>query len=113
MDVNRDSQETNGRLGMIYCFDIDGTICTFTDGEYEKALPYSERITKLNRLREEGHEVILFTARGSTTGIDWQDFTYNQLTGWGLKFDKLILGKPQADVFVDDLAVNSESFDWH
>ena len=27
-------------LVKVYCFDIDGTICTNTDGDYEKAKPY-------------------------------------------------------------------------
>lgn len=97
---------------MIYCFDIDGTICTPTYGKYAEARPYPERIAKSNVLYQEGHEILLFTARGSTTGIDWFDFTEEQLLGWGLRFHKLMMGKPHADIFVDDLAVHSESFDW-
>lgn len=29
-------------------------------------------------------------------------FTYNQLTNWGLKFHKLIFGKPSFDIVIDD-----------
>ena len=29
---------------MNYCFDIDGTICTNTNGDYEKAEPLTDRI---------------------------------------------------------------------
>ena len=37
---------------MIYVFDIDGTICSLTDGEYENAKPLQERINKVNKLYE-------------------------------------------------------------
>ena len=29
----------------------------------------------INRLYEEGHTIKMFTARGTTTNIDWYDFT--------------------------------------
>ena len=95
---------------MIYCFDIDGTICTFTDGQYEKALPYENRIKQINSLYKKGHTIKLFTARGSTTNIDWFDFTENQLREWDVKYHNLILGKPHADIFIDDRSVHSESW---
>ena len=94
----------------VYCFDIDGTICTNTDGEYENAVPFKETIEKINHLYGEGHRIIFFTARGSTTGIDWRDLTEKQLTEWQIKYHELIMGKPHADVFVDDKAVQSEEF---
>lgn len=97
---------------MIYCFDIDGTICRTSDANYLNSVPFPDRIDRVNELFENGHEIIFFTARGSTTGIDWSDQTERQLKEWGVKFHRLILGKPQADLFIDDLAVNSEHFDW-
>ena len=30
-----------------YCIDIDGTICSNTDGEYENAKPYIKRIEEI------------------------------------------------------------------
>ena len=35
---------------MVYVFDIDGTICTKTDGDYSKAKPMQERIDVVNKL---------------------------------------------------------------
>ena len=35
---------------MRYVIDIDGTICTNTNGNYEKAIPYKDRIDKVNKL---------------------------------------------------------------
>ena len=94
----------------IYCFDIDGTICVNTDGSYEEAIPFLERIQQLNKLYDAGHEIILFTARGSKTLIDWSEVTKKQLLDWGVKYHKLLFGKPHADVFIDDKAINDK--DW-
>jgi hypothetical protein len=93
-----------------YCFDIDGTICTNTDGAYEEAEPLLQRISKVNALFDLGHRIIMFTARGSQTGIDWREVTQQQLQNWGLKYHELLLGKPHADIFIDDKAVNDK--DW-
>lgn len=87
---------------MIYCFDIDGTLCTNTEGSYEKAVPYREVIARVNSLFDGGHRIILYTARGSTTGIDWRALTEDQLMSWGVKYHELFLGKPTADVYIDD-----------
>lgn len=95
---------------MVYCFDIDGTLCTNTEGEYEKAEPYVDVIAQVNALHDAGHEILLYTARGATTGIDWRELTEGQLKSWGVKFNKLFMGKPTADIYVDDKAVNLENW---
>ena len=95
---------------MTFCFDIDGTLCTNTHGDYEKAVPFPEVIARVNDLYKAGHRILLFTARGSTTGIDWRMVTERQMRDWGVKYHDLQLGKPNADVFVDDRAVNVQ--DW-
>ena len=94
----------------ILSVDIDGTLCENTYGEYEKASPIFERITKINELHDSGHIINLYTARGSTTGIDWSDLTYKQLKLWGVKYHSLKLGKPEADFYIDDKAINAEDF---
>ena len=81
---------------MIYCFDIDGTICTNTFGEYEKAKPYEERIRLINKLYEEGNIIKLFTARGSTTKINWRSFTETQLEDWGVSLLEMIMVSRQS-----------------
>jgi hypothetical protein len=87
---------------MKYCFDIDGTLCTNTFGEYHKATPLFTRIDEINGLYALGHEIKLFTARGTGTGIDWSEITTHQLAQWGVKYHELIFGKPEADIYVDD-----------
>ena len=96
---------------MIYCFDLDGTLCTNTNGDYKNAEPFLNRIKKVNELHESGNKIIIDTSRGATTGIDWYDLTENQLLSWGVNFDKLIVGKKvHADVFIDDKGINDNFF---
>jgi hypothetical protein len=97
---------------MIYCFDIDGTLCTITNGAYAQAEPFTERISVVNALYAAGHRIKLFTARGTTTGIDWRPLTERQLVQWQVCYHELILGKPEADVFIDDKAFNAETWTW-
>ena len=93
-----------------YCFDIDGTICQNTYGDYELAKPIEKRIQYINKLYEKGCEIIMFTARGSTTGKDWTELTKKQLEDWGLNYTKLILGKPDAEIFIDDKGLEANTF---
>lgn len=94
---------------LIYCFDLDGTLCTQTEsGKYSDAIPYQNSINAVNRLYDEGHTIIIDTARGSISKIDWHNSTKKQLDSWGLKYHQLIVGqKIHADIFVDDKSVNA------
>ncbi len=96
-----------------YVFDIDGTICTNTFGQYKNAEPYIDNINKINALYSEGNYIKYFTARGSSTGIDWYEFTKNQLRSWGAKYHELILGKPEGDIYIDDKGKNVIFWDWY
>ena len=89
-----------------YVIDIDGTICTNTYGKYELAKPYTSRIKYINKLFDKGHVIKYFTARGSTTNINWRDLTEKQLLAWGAKYNELIMGKPDGDIFIDDKGFN-------
>jgi phosphoserine phosphatase len=101
-----------------YVFDLDGTLCTLTDGDYKSALPYPERIEIVNQLFKEGHEIVIFTARGmrSENGNSmsakekWELVTIEQLELWGIKHHRLILGKPAGDFYIDDKGVTDGDF---
>ncbi len=97
---------------MIYVFDIDGTICTLVENaDYQNAKPLESRIEKLNKLFDNGHTIKLFTARGTQTGIDWTDITESQLKRWQVKYHELIMNKkPHGDLYIDDKAINADSF---
>ena len=94
----------------VFIFDIDGTICTNTNGTYEEAQPFPKMIEKINHLYLD-NEIVMMTARGATTGIDWTDFTKKQLAQWGVKHHRLVMNqKPYGDVYVDDKAINANAF---
>lgn len=95
---------------MIYYVDIDGTICTNTNGKYEKAMPLYENINKINKLFDKGNEIIYWTARGTVTGIDWTELTKKQFKDWGVKYTELRFNKPNYDLFICDKAVNSDLY---
>jgi len=98
-------------LPLTYVVDIDGTICTNTNGSYDLATPFLSSIKKINKLYDDGHRIVYFTARGFTTGIDWTDLTTKQFADWGVKYHELICGsKPYADIYIDDKAINAETF---
>lgn len=103
---------------MTYVFDIDGTICTKTNGDYSQAEPLSDRIQKVNELYDQGHKIILLTARGmgrSDNSIRFAneafyELTNRQLISWGVKFHDLFLGKPAGDFYIDDKGISDEDF---
>tara|TARA_Y100000004_G_C8884400_1_gene399053 strand:+ start:806 stop:1102 length:297 start_codon:yes stop_codon:yes gene_type:complete len=96
---------------VIIYVDIDETICTTPDDrDYSKSKPLYDRIAKINDLYNKGHNIIYWTARGTTTGIDWRKLTEQQLNKWLVKYHELHLGKPVYDLFIDDKNINSERF---
>jgi hypothetical protein len=95
---------------VIYVIDIDGTICNTSDGMYNSSHPYPTRIDYVNKLYDEGHTIIYWTARGGNSGLDWSDLTKQQLDSWGCKYHELRMKKPVYDVWVDDKAINDKAF---
>lgn len=99
---------------MIYIVDIDHTICytPTIDGKhvYNESMPIQYRIDRINKLYEDGHTIIYWTARGSGSGLDWTELTKKQLNDWGCKYTEIRLGKPSYDVWIDDKALNDMDF---
>jgi hypothetical protein len=91
---------------MKYIIDIDGTICTVTNGDYPNAEPYISRISHFNMLYDAGNEIHYWTARGGVSGKDWTELTIQQLNDWGVKYTSVSTGKPVYDVWIDDKAFN-------
>ena len=100
-------------VGKIYEVDLDGTLCSNTNGTYEHAVPFKDRIEKINQLYNNGNIININTARGATTGIDWYDLTVRQLQDWGVKYHSLTVGKkPVYDFIIDDKAINPKEDNW-
>ena len=105
-----------------YVFDLDGVIA-FTKQElqkswelarqnrieelqnlYRNATPNEEMIKTVNKLHELGHAIIIYTARHEED----RELTEEWLKKHGVKYDKIVFGKPHGDIYVDDLAVRPE-----
>jgi hypothetical protein len=96
---------------MIIYIDIDETICdNVRSRNYAEAVPIIENVEKANKLYDEGHRIVYWTARGTVTGIDWEDVTRDQFERWGVKYHELKFGKPAYDLFIDDKNMNVK--DW-
>ena len=107
---------------MTYVFDIDGTICTnlceSKNQDYADSVPNRGRIKKINKLYDEGHTIIMLTARGMGRSGNsvayaytaYEKFTEKQLNEWGVKYHRLFLGKPAGDIYIDDKGIKDEDF---
>lgn len=98
------------------CFDIDNTLVTYPNiiGDYTSVLPITKTINFLKLLKSLGHTIILYTARRMKTQngnvgavvADIADVTINTLKKYDIPYDELHFGKPYANFYIDDLAVN-------
>ena len=97
---------------MIYCFDLDGTLCTkVNNSKYQEAIPDTLVINYINNLYNNGNIIKIMTARGSVSGIDYTDLTKSQLQSWGVLYNELIMNKkPHADLFIDDRGINIDEW---
>lgn len=90
--------------------DIDGTLCDEGNPEITERRPYLDRIYKLNRMHDQGNEIVIYTSRGmKSTNNDpiasdkkYRMITEIQLRSWGLQYSKLVFGKPNADIYIDN-----------
>lgn len=92
---------------IVYC-DLDETLCSMPNSSrrYSEAVPIRENILKINKLYDAGHQIVIWTARGKVTGIEWRLVTEYQLKKWGVKYHTLSFDKPNFDLLFDDKARN-------
>ena len=63
---------------MIIYVDIDNTICNTENSDYHNSKPRQEQIDKINKLHDEGHEIVYWTARGGHSGLNWKAFKHKR-----------------------------------
>lgn len=98
--------------------DIDGTICDEDHLAISERQPFIDRINKINSLYDYGYEIVYYTSRGMRSCNDdaiaaerkYSEITKAQLEKWGAKYNKLIFGKPNADIYIDNKNVLLEEF---
>ncbi len=98
------------------CFDLDNTLVTYPKilGDYKSVEPIQKNIDYLKYLKKFGHTIIIYTARRMKThngnvgkiNADVGKITFDTLDKFDIPYDEIYFGKPYADIYIDDLAVN-------
>ena len=112
----------DARRKLRICFDLDKTLVTApaVPGDLSTVAPVHSMVDLARWAREKGHTIIVHTCRraadegtggnaGSDAGtltVDTCALTVATLERFAIPFDELIFGKPAADVYIDDSAVN-------
>jgi mannose-6-phosphate isomerase-like protein (cupin superfamily) len=95
---------------MKYFIDLDNTLCYTQSNDYKNSKPNVERINYLRDLKDSGHHITIWTARGSSSGLDHSELTKTQLAEWNVPYDELVLGKPSYDCCIDDKSFNVDDY---
>lgn len=98
---------------MRYCFDIDGVIFEISK-DYKDYIVIKETLNFIKDLKQKKHHIILYTARKMHThkgniGLINKDIvaaTLAALKDHKIPYDEIYFGKPAADIYVDDKAIN-------
>lgn len=104
-----------------FVIDVDNTLSVHDpDVFYQNHEPIHDMILKVNRMYDEGHTIILFSARGQKSNKgDLQKIEQNVrpiLEEWlnkhKVKYHFLILGKPWGEnvVYIDDRSMRPDEF---
>lgn len=100
---------------MRICFDLDGTILS-TEDSYYNAKPKLEVVAFIKKLKDQGHTIIIHTARKMNTYNNNPGkalakigtLTFEQLDKYDIVYDEIYFGKPSADFYIDDKAINAK-----
>jgi hypothetical protein len=88
--------------------DLDGVICT-EERVFDRPLaePIAGAQAALARLKAAGHTIVVYTARG------WAEYrvTKKWLDDHGMAYDALHMGKPIAQIWIDDRALRFQTWD--
>lgn len=108
-----------------FIIDVDDTILTTPlneDGtyDYDKSIPIAASIERIRSLKQEDHQIILFTARGSRTfngdlkkiKKEHEERLVNWLKQNEVPYDSLVFGKPWGPnpIYVDNRNLSLHSF---
>jgi capsule biosynthesis phosphatase len=113
---NKNKEYTNN---LRVCFDLDNTLVTHPTiaKDYSSVLPIQRNIDFLKLLHTLGNTIIIYTARrmkthkGNVGAIvaDVGRVTLDTLDKFDIPYDEIHFGKPYANFYIDDLAVNANS----
>lgn len=99
-----------------YCFDLDNTLVSYPKikDDYTTVEPIQKNIDFLKYLKSFNHTIIIYTARRMKTHkgnigkvlCDIGKITFDTLEKFDIPYDEIYFGKPYADFYIDDLAIN-------
>lgn len=102
-------------------FDLDDTLCTTPDRDYENSIPNREMIAKLREYKMQGFEIVISTSRNMRTFDGAVDkikaHTLPIILAWlqrhEVPVDEVHVGKPwcgHQGFYIDDRAVRPSEF---
>ena len=106
---------------MRICIDLDGVIAELKkeNESYSDVKPIKGAVEKIKKLKENGHYIIIYTARHMKTcdgnvskvlarigriTLDW-------LEKYQVPYDEIVFGKPWADIYIDDNGFRFKNWD--
>ena len=103
-----------------YAVDLDGTLIEqlssdeVFSGDLSKVVPIQKTINYVNSLYEEGHRIVIYTARGmgrfngnsSIIPFLYLENTKKTLDFIKVKYHELVFGKIHYDLLIDDKVMN-------
>jgi len=100
---------------MRIAIDLDGTICPIKKpGEsYADLEPFPEATNRIREFKKAGHYIIIVTARHMVTCEGnlgkvmkkMGKLTFDWLDRYGIEYDEIYFGKPNAEIYIDDRAL--------
>lgn len=81
-----------------YAVDIDGILCEISTLPFIQRQPITKNIVAINRLYDQGHTIILHTARLNEDRFDTEYWTRLH----GIKYHAIVYNKLKADFYIDD-----------
>jgi uncharacterized HAD superfamily protein len=105
----RNGKSIRLRKGSIVCVDLDGVLNHTPDNppppeSYKIFRPNKKMIRLLRKMREEEVCIVIYTARR----LEDREITMKFLKKYRVPYDMVILGKPYADLYIDDRAIRPE-----
>ena len=95
-------------LLVVILIDIDGTICS-EESPFDRPLakPIPGAVEAVNSYKAAGHVVVFWTGRG------WDQYrvTKSWLDTHGFNYDQLLMGRPIANLIIDDRARQFQGWD--
>ncbi len=101
--------------------DLDDTISTTVNGDYENSIPNQPVIEKMKKYKNDGFDIVIYSSRNMRTykgnigkiNVHTLPNILNWLNKYDVPFDEIIIGKPWCGFegfYVDDKSIRPSEF---